>query len=415
MPGQSFRRPLGQTPQAAWQALSRSFQYRDYRLFFTGQFISLVGTWMQQVAQSWLVYRLTGSSLSLGLVGFAGQFPLFALSIFGGVMADRLNRRSVLVATQTCALIQAVVLAWLTLAGLIEVWHVMVLAVLLGMVNAVDIPTRQSFVIDLVDKKDLHNAIALNSSMFNAARILGPSVAGVLLAAVGEGWCFALNGLSFLAVIVCLLNMGMPKRPAPEKTSSIVEHLREGFGYAWHTREVRTILVLLGIASVIGMAYVVLMPVFAEEILASGPRGLGLLMAATGCGSLAGALLLAMRSEGPGIGRFAYFGMLGMGAGLVLFALSRNFWLSALLLVPVGFCMITAMASANTLLQMLCPDSLRGRVMALFSMMFMGMAPFGALLAGVLAHAIGAGATVALSGAALVVVAGLAGRRLLGL
>lgn len=412
MPGPLASQP-NQTPRTTWQSLARSFKHRDYRLFFTGQFISLVGTWMQQVAQSWLVYRLTGSSLSLGLVGFAGQFPVFALAIFGGVMADRLNRRSVLVATQTAALIQAVLLAWLTLAGQIQVWQVMLLATLLGIVNAVDIPTRQSFIVELVGKQDLHNAIALNSSMFNSARILGPSVAGVLLAAVGEGWCFALNGLSFLAVIVCLLRMGVPRRPAPEKAGSIAEHLREGFGYAWHTREVRTILLLLGVASVLAMAYVVLMPVFAEEILHSGPRGLGLLMAATGCGSLAGALLLATRSESRGSGRYAYFGMLGLGAGLVLFALSPFFWLSALLLVPVGFCMIVSMASANTILQMLCPDNLRGRVMALYSMMFMGMAPFGALLAGVLAHAMGARDTVILSGAACVVVVGLAGRRLL--
>ena len=402
-----------QTLQTAWKSLARSFEHRDYRLFFTGQFISLVGTWMQQVAQSWLVYRLTGSSLSLGLVGFAGQFPVFALSIFGGVMADRLHRRSVLVGTQAAALIQAAILAWLTLSGQVQVWHVMVLAVLLGVVNAVDMPTRQSFVVDLVGKKDLHNAIALNSSMFNAARILGPSVAGVLLAAVGEGWCFALNSLSYLAVIACLLRMGTPRRPAPERNASVLEHLREGFSYAWNTREVRTILLLLGVASVIGMAYVVLMPVFAEEILHSGPRGLGLLMAATGCGSLAGALLLAMRREGHGIGRFTYFGILGMGAGLVLFALSSAFWLSALLLAPVGFSMIVGMASANTLLQLRCPDHLRGRVMALFSMMLMGMAPFGALLAGVLAHGLGARATVVLSGAALLLVVGLGGRRLL--
>ena len=412
MPGLFFS-TSGQTLQTAWKSLARSFEHRDYRLFFTGQFISLVGTWMQQVAQSWLVYRLTGSSLSLGLVGFAGQFPVFALSIFGGVMADRLHRRNVLVATQAAALVQAAMLAWLTLSGQVQVWHVMVLAVLLGIVNAVDMPTRQSFVVDLVGKKDLHNAIALNSSMFNAARILGPSLAGVLLAAVGEGWCFGLNALSYLAVIGCLLRMGVPRRPAPERNASVLEHLREGFSYAWNTREVRTILLLLGVASVIGMAYVVLMPVFAEEILHSGPRGLGLLMAATGCGSLAGALLLAMRREGHGIGRFTYFGILGMGAGLVLFALSSAFWLSALLLVPVGFCMIVGMASANTLLQLTCPDHLRGRVMALFSMMFMGMAPFGALLAGVLAHGLGARATVVLSGATLLLVVGLGGRRLL--
>ncbi|GAB6125203.1 MFS transporter [Humidesulfovibrio idahonensis] len=395
--------------------MARSFRHRDYRLFFGGQFISLVGTWMQQTAQSWLVYRLTGSSLSLGLVGFAGQFPVFVLAIFGGVMADRLSRRSVLIGTQAAALVQAALLAWLTLAGHIQVWQVMVLAAFLGVVNAVDMPTRQSFIVELVGKEDLHNAIALNSSMFNSARILGPSVAGVMLAAVGEGWCFSLNALSFLAVIVCLLRMGVPAKPAARSNASLREHLREGFAYAWRTREVRTILLLLGVSSIIGMSYVVLMPVFAEEILHSGPRGLGLLMAATGCGSLCGALLLASRRESRGIGRFAYFGMLAFGASLVLFAQSPNFWLSAGLLLPVGFSMIVSMAAANTMLQTLCPDELRGRVMALYSMVFMGMAPFGALLSGSLAHMFGAKATVTAGGVACVLVLGLFGRKLLRL
>jgi MFS family permease len=405
----------GLPPQSRLSSLARSFRHRDYRLFFSGQFISLVGTWMQQTAQSWLVYRLTGSSLSLGLVGFAGQFPIFVLGIFGGVMADRLNRRTLLVATQAAALLQAAALAWLTLSGQVQVWHVMVLATFLGVVNAVDVPTRQSFIVELVGKDDLHNAIALNSSMFNSARILGPSVAGMLLAAVGEGWCFSLNALSFLAVIACLLRMGVPRRPAPGSHPSVLTHLREGFAYAWRTREVRAILQLLAVASVIGMSYVVLMPVFAEDVLHSGPRGLGLLMAATGCGSLAGALLLATRRESRGIGRYAYFGVLAFGGSLALFAQSSSFWLSFLLLLPVGFSMIVSMAAANTMLQTLCPDELRGRVMALYSMMFMGMAPFGALLAGSLAHWIGARATVTAGGLACVLVLGLSGRRLLRL
>ncbi|OIO06196.1 MAG: MFS transporter [Desulfovibrionaceae bacterium CG1_02_65_16] len=397
------------------RGLSRSFHHRDYRLFFSGQFISLIGTWMQQTAQSWLVFRLTGSSLELGLVGFAGQFPIFLLAIFGGVMADRLNRRSVLVGTQAASMIQAALLAWLTLAGHIQVWQIMVLAAFLGVVNAVDIPTRQSFVVELVGKEDLHNAIALNSSMFNSARILGPSVAGILLAAVGEGWCFSINAVSYLAVIYCLLRMGVPARAPARAGVSLREHLREGFTYAWRTREVRTILLLLAVSSIIGMSYVVLMPVFAEQVLHSGPRGLGLLMAATGCGSLVGALVLAARQESRGIGRFAYFGMLSFGGSLVLFAFSANLWLSSLLLVPVGFSMIVSMAAANTMLQTLCPDELRGRVMALYSMVFMGMAPFGALLSGSLAHLFGAPATVAAGGVACIVVLGLFGRRLLTL
>jgi len=397
------------------RGLSRSFRHRDYRLFFSGQFISLIGTWMQQTAQSWLVYRLTGSSLNLGLVGFAGQFPVFLLAIFGGVMADRLNRRSVLVGTQAASMVQAALLAWLTLAGHVQVWQIMVLAAFLGVVNAVDIPTRQSFIVELVGKEDLHNAIALNSSMFNSARILGPSIAGVLLAAVGEGWCFSLNAVSYLAVIYCLLLMGVPAKVPARTGVSLREHLREGFAYAWGTPAVRTILLLLAVSSGIGMSYVVLMPVFAQEVLHSGPRGLGLLMASTGCGSLLGALMLAARQESRGIGRFAYFGVLCFGGSLILFALSSNLWLSALLLVPVGFSMIVSMAAANTMLQTLCPDELRGRVMALYSMVFMGMAPFGALLSGSLAHLIGAPATVAAGGAACIVVLGLFGRGLLKL
>jgi MFS family permease len=395
--------------------LVRSFRHRDYRLFFAGQFISLVGTWMQQTAQSWLVYRLTGSSLSLGLVSFAGQFPVFLFAIFGGVMADRLNRRTVLVGAQWVALVQAVLMAWLTLAGNIQVWQIMALAAFLGVVNAVEIPTRQSFIVDLVGKEDLHNAIALNSSMFNFARILGPSLAGLLLAAVGEGWCFSLNALSFLAVILCLVRMSVPKRPAQKERVSLLEHLREGFGYAWRTPEVRTILVLLGVSSLIGMTYIVLMPIFAEDILHSGPSGLGLLMAATGCGSLVGALMLATRQKSRGIGRFAYYGMLAFGLSLILFAQSSHFWLSCLLLLPVGFCMIVSMASANTMLQTLCPDALRGRVMALYTMVFMGMAPFGALLSGSLAHVLGAPATVMIGGASCVLVLGVFGRGLLRL
>lgn len=403
-------------PLAGLSALARSFRHRGYRLFFAGQLISLTGTWMQQVAQSWLVYRLTDSSLSLGLVGFAGQFPVFLLGLFGGIAADRLDRRRVLMATQAAALLQAALLAGLTFTGQVQVWQVAVLAALLGVVNAVDIPTRQSFVVELVGKADLHNAIALNSSMFNAARILGPSLAGLLLAAVGEAWCFAANGLSFLAVLFCLWRMGESARPAEKaQAASVREHLLEGLAYAWGTPQVRAILLLLGAGSVFGMSYTVLMPVFAREVLGGGAGALGVLMSAAGCGSLAGALMLAMRREGRGIGRVAYAGVLAFGCLLVCFALSERFWLSAVLLAAVGFCMLTGMASANTMLQTLCPDHLRGRVMALYSMVFMGMAPLGSLLSGALAHAFGAPATVAACGLACVAVLGLFGRGLLKL
>ncbi len=395
-----------------WKTLGRSFRHRDYRLFFTGQFISLVGTWMQSVAQSWLVYRLTGSSLDLGLVGFAGQFPVFVLGLFGGILADRRDKRSVLMLTQAASLVQAALMAWLTFAGHVQVWQVMCLAALLGVVNAVDIPTRQSLVVELVGKEDLHNAIALNSSMFNLARIVGPTLAGIVLAMVGEAWCFSLNAVSYLAVILCLWRMGGGRRSAERPAGSVLQHLREAVAYAWTTRQVRTVLMLLAVASLVGMSYVVLMPVFAGQVLGSGPGGLGILMSCAGCGSLAGALLLASRREGGGAGRYAYYGVLCFGVSLALFAQSRLFWLSALLLLPTGFGMIVSMASANTMLQMIAPDHLRGRVMALYSMMFMGMAPFGALMAGSLAHAVGPQATVTAGGAALVLVLGLAGRSL---
>lgn len=397
----------------AWSSLSRSFRHRNYRLFFTGQFISLVGTWMQQVAQSWLVYNITGSSLSLGLVGFASQLPLFAFSLFGGVAADRFDKRAVLIWTQAAAMVQAALMAWLAFSGHVQVWQVMCLAALLGVVNAVDVPTRQAFIVELVGREDLHNAIALNSSMFNSARILGPSVAGLLLAAVGEGWCFTLNAMSFLAVIACLARMDTPRGARRPTGGSVGQQLREGLAYAWCDSRVRLVLFLVTVVSVMGMSFVVLMPVFARDVLGGGPQGLGLLMAAAGVGSLAAALTLALRGQGRGVGRFAYFGMLGFGASLALFAQSANFWLSAALLVPVGYCMIASMASANTMLQLLSPDGLRGRVMALYSMMFLGMAPFGALLAGGLAQAVGAPAAVTACGAVCLAVTGLAGRGLL--
>ncbi|GFK93616.1 Enterobactin exporter EntS [Fundidesulfovibrio magnetotacticus] len=400
---------------AVWRTLSRSLRHRDYRLFFTGQLISLVGTWMQQVAQGWLVYRLTGSSLSLGLVGFAGQFPVFLFSLLGGVAADRFDRRALLVWTQAASMVQAGLMAWLAFSGRAEVWQVLCLAFFLGTVNAVDVPTRQSFMVELVGLEDLHNAIALNSSLFNTARIVGPSVAGFLLAAVGEGWCFTLNALSFLAVIACLLRMTSRRKPAPEAGGSVWERLREGLAFAWGEARVRLVLCLVTAASVTGVSYVVLMPVFARDVLGGGPGNLGLLMASAGAGSLAAALTLAARGRGRGVGRFAYFGMTGLGASLALFANSESFALSAALLVPVGYCTIASMASCNTILQLLSPDRLRGRVMALYSMMFLGMAPFGALLAGSLAQLLGAPAAVTACGLTCLAVSAVAGRGLLRL
>ncbi|MBZ5648812.1 MAG: MFS transporter [Acidobacteriia bacterium] len=384
-------------------ATFRALAHRNFRLFFSGQFVSLVGTWMQQVAQSWLVYRLTGSALLLGMVGFAGQFPVFLFGPFGGAIADRANRHRVVIATQTAAMMLAFVLAALTLMGTVRVWHVFVLSALLGVVNAVDIPVRQAFVVDMVGKDDLMNAIALNSSMVNGTRIVGPAIAGVLVAAFGEGWCFFGNGVSYIAVIISLLFMNIRPVVRSRGERSALADIIEGVHYSARTAPIRDLLLLLGLMSLMGMPYAVLMPIFADQILHGGARGLGILMGATGVGALLGALTLATRRGLTGLGKWVAVSAAGFGACLILFAFSRNFWLSAALLLPVGFCFMLEMASSNTLIQAMVPDELRGRVMALYAVMFMGMAPFGALLAGALAHGLSAPVTVAIGGAVCVV------------
>lgn len=381
----------------------RAFKHRNYRLFFGGQFISLTGTWMQSVAQSWLVYRLTGSAVLLGFVAFSGQFPVFLFATLGGAFADRHKRHRILVATQTASMLLAFVLAALTLTHRVQVWHVFVLAAQLGVVNAFDIPTRQAFVAEMVGREDLINAIALNSSMFNGARIVGPAVAGILVATVGEGWCFFANAVSYMAVIAGLLLMKIKKRERILPSGSTLASIIEGFSYVGRTGPVRSLLSLIGLISLLGMPYVVLMPIFADQILHGGARGLGLLMGASGVGALIGALSLAARSGARGLGRLVAFAVSGFGISLILFSFSHSFWLSAALLLPVGFFMIVAMASTNTLIQTLVPDNLRGRAMAVYGMMFMGMAPFGALLAGAIAHRLGAPITVALGGGVCIV------------
>jgi MFS family permease len=377
----------------AWRAL----KHRNYRLFFSGQLISLVGTWMQTVAQSWLVYRLTGSELLLGAVGFTSQFPVLLFATVGGTVADRVSRRRILVITQCTAMALASVLATLTLTGAVQVWHVFVLGGCMGLVNAFDIPARQAFAVEMVGKADLQNAIALNSSVFNGARMIGPAIAGAMVAAVGEGWCFFANAVSFLAVIAGLLAMRIEPRP-PARRGRLLGDVVQGFVYVYETPQVRVVLTLLAMASLMGMPYVVLMPVFAAEVLHSGPRGLGTLMSCAGIGALCAALTLAQRREVRGLERWVGRASLGFGTALVAFSSSRSFALSAVLLVGVGYAMMIQMASSNTLVQHMVPDHLRGRVMAVYSMMFMGMAPFGALLAGTLAERFGAPATVAFGG-----------------
>jgi len=392
--------------------LLRALRHHNYRLFFAGQLISVSGTWMQTVAQSWLVYRLTGSAIWLGLVSFASLAPVFVLAPLGGALADRRRRHRIIVTTQCLSMLLALTLGWLTLSEQVQLWHVLLLASALGVVNAADIPARQAFVVELVGKQDLLNAIALNSSIFNMARIVGPALAGLTVAAVGEGWCFVLNGLSYVIVIAALLRMRLPPWTPTPHSEPLLRHLGGGFRYVRDTAPVRALLLLLGLMSVMAMPYTVLMPIFAGDILHGGPNALGVLMAASGLGALSGALTLAARRGTTGLGRWVTGAAAGLGLSLILFANSRHMWLSALLLVPVGFSMMVQMASSNTLIQVMVPDLLRGRVMAIYSMMFMGMAPFGALFAGTVANLLSAPVTVMIGGGACLIGAWLFGRRL---
>jgi MFS family permease len=381
----------------------RALRHRNFRLYIGGQSVSLVGTWLQMVAQSWLVYRLTASPLLLGAAGFVGQAPVFFLAPLGGAVADRVDRRRLLLLTQSSSAVLAGVLGVLTLAGHVAIGHVLVIAGLLGAVNALDIPTRQAFVVEMVGREDLPNAIALNSSAVNAARILGPAAAGFLVAAVGEGWCFVLNAVSFLAVLVSLALIRTPPRPAGEGRGSALADLTDAWRFVTGTPMVRALLLLLGLVSVMGMPYTVLMPIFADRILGGGSRGLGILLGASGIGALGAALVLASRESPRGLGRWIAAATTGFGLCLVAFSAARVFWLSAAVLVPCGFFMMTQMAASNTLLQLLAPDALRGRVMAAYSMMLMGMAPFGALGAGAAADRLGAPLAVAVGGMAALV------------
>lgn len=376
----------------------RALRHRNYRLFFFGQIVSLIGTWMQSVAQSWLVYRLTGSPLLLGMIGFSNNFPVFFIAPFGGLLADRISRRSILLGTQTAAMILASTLAVLTLSGRIEVWHLFVIASCLGIVNGFDIPARQAFAVEMVGREDLVNAIALNSTAFNLARVAGPAVAGILVAAVGEGWCFFLNAVSYIAALAALLQMALVRVPFAASASSPLQTLFEGFRFAGTTGPVRALLLLLIVVSFTGMPYTILMPIFAEEILGRGARGLGMLMGATGAGALLGSVVLATRKSVMGLGRWVARAALAFGLVLIAFAWSRSFVLSLALLIPAGFAMVVAMASSNTLIQSMVPNEIRGRVMAVYSMVFMGSAPLGALLAGTLAERIGAPAAVSAGG-----------------
>jgi MFS family permease len=410
--------PAETSPAAVLQDRSRlrdmvrSLKHRNFQLFFSGQMISLVGTWMDNVAEAWLVYRLTGSSVLLGTVAFCGQIPIFLLGPLGGLVADRFDRRSVVVATQVSSMILASVLSFLTLTKRITVGELILIATLMGVVNAFDVPARQSFLVELVGREDLMNGIALNSSMFNCARIIGPSVAGILVASIGEGWCFFANAVSYIAVIAGLLMMRVPKSAIEPHDASPLEHILEGFRFVRHAVPIRALLTLTAVISIVALPYSVLMPIFAAHVLHGNARTLGVLMGATGLGALLGALSLASRTRVQGLARLVAISCAGFGVSLILFSISRFYIASTILLVPVGGFIMVQMAATNTLIQSMVPDRLRGRTMALYSMMFLGMAPVGALLSGIVAQRIGASWTVAIGGIGAIAGAAIFARQL---
>jgi MFS family permease len=409
---QAARPPSGASH--AWRAL----RHRNFRLFFGGQSISLIGTWMTRIATSWLVYRLTGSALLLGTVSFAGQIPAFLVAPFAGVWVDRLDRRQVLVWTQTLAMIQSFLLAALTLSGHITVGLILFLSVMQGLINAFDMPGRQAFMVQMVgDRADLGNAIAINSSMVNVARLIGPSLAGMLIAATSEGWCFLIDGISYIAVIASLLMMRLEAAAVRRAATSMLTELKEGWSYVAGFLPIRTILILFAVVSLMGMPFVVLMPIFAARVLHGGPHTLGFLMGAMGVGALISALSLAARRNVRGLIRMIPVAAGVFGLGLIGFGLSHVFWLSMLMVLVAGMGMMQGMAASNTIIQTLVDEGKRGRVMSYYTMAYMGMATFGSLLAGTLAHAIpptpiwlvggtilaGAQWTVILNGVAVVV------------
>ena len=384
----------------AWRAL----RHRNFRLFFGGQSISLIGTWMTRIATSWLVYRLTGSALLLGTVSFAGQIPTFLLAPFAGVIVDRIDRRKVLVWTQTLAMVQSLALAWLTLSHRITITEVLALSAMQGVINAFDMPGRQSFMVQMVeDRADLSNAIAINSSMVNMARLVGPSLAGMLIAATSEGWCFLVDGVSYIAVIASLLMMRIPQGAERRSTNSMLTQLEEGWTYVTGSVPIRSILLLFALLSLMGWPFMVLMPVFAAQVLHGGAHTLGFLMGAVGVGSLISALSLVMRRSVRGLTKMIPIAAVVFGIGLISFGFSHNQWLSMLLMLVTGFGMMQGLTSSNTIIQTLVDEKMRGRVMSYYTMAFVGMAPFGSLLAGGMAHAIGAPRTVIVSGVACIV------------
>jgi len=381
----------------------RALRSRNYRLYFAGQGISLVGTWMQRVAIGWLVYRLTNSMFLLGFVGFATHMPTFLLGPLAGVVADKYSRYKILMITQIFAMAQAALFAALVLTDTIQVWQIIVLGSVLGIINAFDTPSRQSLMIELIDDRDdLGNAIALNSSMFNAARLLGPSVAGILIAAFSEGICFLVNAVSYIAVIGALLAMRLTAYQGERKQRDMLENFKSGFRYSFGFMPIRSILMLIMLVSLMGMPYAVLMPIFARDILGGGANTLGFLMGSAGAGALLGAFYLASRKSVIGLGKVIPMATALFGTGLILFSISKVEWLSMILLFFAGTGMMVMMASSNTFLQTVVDDDKRGRLMSFYAMSFFGMVPLGNLLAGSLASSIGPEVTLSLGGGACI-------------
>ncbi|MCI1273820.1 MAG: MFS transporter [Clostridiaceae bacterium] len=387
----------------------RALKYKNYRLFFFGQCISLIGTWIQQVAMSWLIYKLTNSAFLMGLVCFVSTLPALILSPFAGVFIDRMEKKKALVFVQFSFLIEAFILAVLTLTNLLNIWNVLIISLFMGVSNAIDMPLRQAFVVQLVDdNEDLSNAISLNSSCFNLARLIGPAIAGVLIAIIGEGWCFMINALSYIAVIWALLlilvSNEYAKIPAKKETS-ILEELKEGFNYSYNNKFIWYIFMFIGIASLSGMAFQVVMPIYAKEILKGGAQTLGYLMSAAGIGALIGALYLSSRTSIKGLSKWTCASAVMFGSGLIGLKFISNLPLALLSLSITGFGMVVLIASCNTIVQYYCEESKRGRVMGLYTIAFFGTAPFGSLIEGTIADKLGISTTYLINGIILLILA----------
>jgi len=392
----------------------RALKYRNYRLFVSGQSLSLIGTWIQMVAVIWLVYKISNSAFILGVVGFSGQIPLFVIAPFAGVIADRWDKKKILLITQSMALVQALILSVLVFTGVIKIWHLVALSVFLGIINAFDMPIRQAFVVEMLDnqKQDINNAIALNSSMVNGARLIGPSIAGILIATVGDGWCFAINCISYLAVIISLLRMKIITTHVKQVQAHVFEQLKEGFKYTFGFIPIRYLILLLATVGLIGTPLTLLAPVFAKDFLHGNASTFGFLMSAYGTGALVGAIYLLNKHNVLGLGKLIALAVFIFGGGMIAFAFSRFLWLSIIIMMFSGMGMMLHVASTNTLLQTISEENKRGRVMSFYAMAFRGMAPFGSLLSGSLAGLIGAPLTLMLGGTGCLIAVSVYFRRL---